>query len=715
MNSRLSRTMTATIVLLCILSSISYEQLRVPAPAPSLDQGSPELAQIDQFQVFHGGMVETIRIVEYATLVDAFDAIDSGDADIFGHRVNQSDYSTILGYGNIEEQWAYDNQAFLLAMNAKYYPLNNEHLRRAIAFAVNKTDIASNAMNGQVDELDFLLPLFNEYSIEEEEGGQFYDSDTVKGIAELALAGMLDVDEDGVVEGPDGSEVNIPIWYPYDVTGLNETANIISVNMLDIGINNTLFPLNFTNLQYEVANHNQTYGIALYLQELDQYGYEWVATAFHRTLQTTLGYNIANINLEMIDDLAEEYLDAIYISYAEEKGFQAMMTMYEKCPVIPLFSYRWLSVYSVANFGNWPEDSYAGAFSMWSPVMVTAVGSQTELVVAVLPTYFDNYFKSLNPFYGNNTINSAWLERYFFNPYLLVYDSPLATAPDGHAVPRHATSWEMQFLGVVPDLSNEQSRANFYSDPNANWTDNEFMDAQDYRFTFEFYANNSLTVYAGGIDNVKVTGRYLAGVEYSSRDMYLFRKLGALPILPEHIWSGKNPTGWDPLPSETIGSGPYMFESYTAGSELVLEANPEYYPEIDTEPPTLRSITVVPKNPIPAESVVIRVFVDDRSRIENVTISYTYQVGRINFSESQVMIQDASGFEATIPARVTANTVLWEVHATDVWGNSARIGNGSYSMDTETLDGTLDLTLPLVVLGGTALAIIALIIVRRRH
>ncbi|MFW9978717.1 MAG: ABC transporter substrate-binding protein [Candidatus Thorarchaeota archaeon] len=672
------------------------------------------MAQVYEFQVFHGGSIESIRIVEYDTLEDALDAIDSGAADLLGHRVNESDYSTIDSYDNIEEQWAYDNQAFFLSLNAKYYPLSNEHLRRAIAYAVNKTDIVENALDGQVDELDFVLPLFNEYCVETEQGGEYYDADLVNAVYELELAGMLDVDEDGVVEGPDGSEVCIPIWYPIDIIGLNETVSLISLNLDVAGINNTLVPMNFIDLQYEIANHNQTYGIALYQQELDQYAYEWTAMAFHVSLQSEPGYNIANIDDDQLNDLAEDYIDAIQLDSAESIGYQAMMRIFDICPVIPLFSYRWLSVYSNTNFGNWPDDTYAGAFSLWSPVTVTAIGASSELVVAVLPTYFDNFFKSLNPFYENTTIDPDWIERHYFNPYLLVYDSPMATAPDGHAVPRHATSWEMQFLGIVPDLTNDESRVNYYSDPNANWTDGMPMDAQDYRFTFEYLQNNSLSIYANGIDEVKVTGRYLAGIEYDSRDMYLFRKFGALPILPEHIWSERNATGWNPTVGDVIGSGPFSFESFTQGSEVVLDANPNYYPEIDTDAPTLRSISFIPEAPIPAESVVFRVFVDDRSIVENVSIYYTYQVGRINFTDSQIMVQDASGFQATIPARVTANAVIWEIHATDIWGNSAKIANGSYFMDTGPQIEPLDLTLPLLIAAGFGMIVVIYAIVRRR-
>ena len=678
---------------------------------------SMTIAQTDQFQVYHGGTVDSIRIIEYSNLANALEAVDSGEADMLGHRINATDYSTVDGYSNVEQQWAYDDLSMLLSINAKYYPLNDHYLRRAIAFAVDKNEIASSAMNGLVDPIDLAVPLYSEYSIESTDGGEFYDANISSAVAELALAGMLDVDEDGVVEGPDGSEIAIPIWFPYDTLGMNETAALISQNLLDVGINNTLVGLNSTEIQYEVGHHNESYGLALYEQTLSQYGYDWVAMTFHRSAQALVGHNIANVDEEELNDLAENYLDEVFLEEVEEIGRHAMLAVRDLCPVVPLFTYRWLSVYSEQNFENWPEDQNMGALSIWTSVSVLATaGSSNELVIAVLPQFFDHFFNSLNPFYGNQTLSQNWVEGTMFNPYLLVYDTPIATTPEGLPVPRHATSWEMQFLGIAPDIGLNQSRVNYYCDPNANWTDGEAMNAQDYRFTYEYYVNNSLTAYSPIIDTLKVTGDYIAGISYDNKDMFLYRRFGGLPIFPEHVWADRDPITWDPTIAQAIGSGPFMFSEFTPGSEIILVANDDYYPEIDTEAPTLRSLILVPENPIPAESVVVRVFIDDRSLVDNVTIIYTYQVGQINFTDSQIMVSDATGFEATIPSRVTATSVSWEIHATDVWGNSAKVASGSYTRMTGTAVQGLDPNLLLAIeVSAVALVLLVVIIVLSRR
>ena len=198
--------------------------------------------------------------------------------------------------------------------------------------------------------------------------------------------------------------------------------------------------------------------------------------------------------------------------------------------------------------------------------------------------------------------------------------------------------------------------------------------------------------------------------------MFSYRRFGALPLLPKHMWENQIPSTWDPSIGEIAQSGPYQVSAYVANESIILTRNAEYYPEIDADAPTLRSLAVVPSDPIPAESVVFRAYVDDRSLISNVTLSYTHQVGQINFTGAQLMIQDAAGFEGTIPAKVTASVVLWEIHATDTWGNTALIASGNYTSTMASENGYIDpTTLLMMQLSIVAVVvIIVLLIVRRK-
>ncbi len=202
----------------------------------------------------------------------------------------------------------------------------------------------------------------------------------------------------------------------------------------------------------------------------------------------------------------------------------------------------------------------------------------------------------------------------------------------------------------------------------------------------------------------------------NDREFYTYRKLGALPILPRHIWNGTDPITWEIGINDFKGSGPYKISSYGAGYSIKLVKNAEYYPEIDTDPPILKFISIYPDNPIPAENVVIRIFVEDRNLIKNVTLSFTYQIGGINTTESRLMIRDAMGYIVVIPSHVTATYVEWQIEVTDSWGNSAILASGFYPNDAL---GTEDVFEPIVILSigisGVAIAIVVILGVRRKR
>ena len=674
-------------------------------------------SQGDSHQVFHPGSVDTIRVVEYNTLTDALAALDSGSADIFGHMLDPEDYTILDAYPNLELQWAYDSKVCMIAINSLSYPLDNQRVRRAIAYAVNKSSIAQEAMNGSVDLVDFLLPINNEFCFESEEGGQFYEANIVEAENELGLAGILDVDDDGVVEAPNGSEFALDLLYPFDVAGMTEAASILSANLFAAGLNNTLIPMAYEELQNEIANHSHTYDLALYHEDIPEFGLGEMATTFEVHNNIEYGKNVANIDNDILNDLAIQYMLNVHLDRAEEYGVAALKAIKEICPVVPLFFYRWLSVYSDQRFEGWVDETTGGSYSVWNPISVTARSAlENELVVAVLPDYFESYFVSLNPFLTGVDIDYNWLVNEQFNPYLLIYDSPLATFPDGRAVPRSATSWTMQYILHDQELNNTESRSQFYCDPNAVWADGEEMDAQDYRFSYGYYAEHSLSNYTDRFTYVKVTGDYVSAITLNDLGMFNYRKLGMLPLLPEHIWDSQDPRTWEPDVEDTVGSGPYSVSEFNQGSELILMRNELYYPEADEDPPTLRTIFIVPENPIPAESVSFRVYVDDRSKIENVTLSYVYIVGQINFTESQLMREGPTGYEATIPSRVTANRITYSIRATDIWGNTAIIANGSYEREsTETqLEWWQDTTI-LIGLGSVILVIVVIIFIIKRR
>ncbi|MCF2138225.1 MAG: ABC transporter substrate-binding protein [Candidatus Thorarchaeota archaeon] len=706
--SRARQLLVIGLVMLILMTGVTN------SPRSVVERPTTRQTLSDSPRIYSGGTVEQIEIVEYNTLTAALDAVDAGDADLFGQMISPADYAAVDSHAHLKKQWAYDSMAVILTMNFDYYPLNSEHLRRAIAYAVDKNNITENFPR-TVDPADFLMPLNNPHSLESSEGGMFYDALLSNATNEFVLAGMLDIDDDGFVEAPNGADFSLTIAVPADVTGMNMTATNILDDLHAVGLNVTLWYTNSSYLQSALANHTLDYQLALYTIDYPDYDAGWGVMTFESTKKGLDDENVANFDDSEYDSMISDYIRNYDPVQRESLMRDSFRMLRDKAPIIPLFFYRWLSVYSDANFEGWIDDRNAGAYSVWNPVQIHAKGSTTTLKVAVLPSYFDNFCTSLNPFKTGHVLDNSWLWKNQFNPYMLIYDSPLATLPNGSLVPREAASWQIVLPGMVAGLGNNESRAVFFSDPIANFTDGTYVSGQDYRYTFDIYANNSLIPYDLEYVETKVVGDYQAGITIKGIHPYLYSLLGQMPILPRHIWANKSLTTWNPSIDDVVGSGPYKVKSFTPGSKLVLTINSGYYPVEDTQAPKLISVSISPDDPIPAVSVTIRVYIYDRSKIDSVILSYTYDSGKLNFTESIEMTETSTGFTAIIPQHLTASFVNYSIRATDAWGNSAIITTGYYDLSSTSRGASWLSPQVMLGIGLVVLLVVVGAAIKRRH
>jgi len=147
-------------------------------------------------------------------------------------------------------------------------------------------------------------------------------------------------------------------------------------------------------------------------------------------------------------------------------------------------------------------------------------------------------------------------------------------------------------LKIVPwaaesyDVLDGGLRLKFFLKPGMLWEDGVEMTVEDVEFTYRTMINpKTPTAYAGDflmVDTFIRTGRYSFEVTYAApyaRSLETWMS----SILPKHILEGENlrETRYARAP---VGSGPYRFKEWVAGSRIVLEANPSYFegrPNID--------------------------------------------------------------------------------------------------------------------------------------
>jgi peptide/nickel transport system substrate-binding protein len=128
-------------------------------------------------------------------------------------------------------------------------------------------------------------------------------------------------------------------------------------------------------------------------------------------------------------------------------------------------------------------------------------------------------------------------------------------------------------------ISNGGKTITFYLHRHIYWQNGQKFTAKDVLFTYRLmvspetptpYAAEYLKVY-----KAKIIGKYVFRITYKKPYAPALSSWG-LNILPENLLKGKN-LFTTKLRSHPIGTGPYEFDKWVHGYEIVLKANPHYF------------------------------------------------------------------------------------------------------------------------------------------
>jgi peptide/nickel transport system substrate-binding protein len=206
--------------------------------------------------------------------------------------------------------------------------------------------------------------------------------------------------------------------------------------------------------------------------------------------------------------------------------------------------------------------------------------NQTVIIGQGAFVSYGNY----NPFVPNvDYANGAGevLKEYFF--YLNVAKSA------DNLVPWQATGWE---------YNADYTRITFHLDPKVRWNDGKPFTANDVKFTIELFQKHPELLISGLVTNVTeayqqaesvtVPDDHTVVIDLKTANTryhynYICADIGAFLIVPEHVWSGKNPTTFANDPP--IFTGPYTLKEANRTLQYYLwEKNPHYWNKARLDP-----------------------------------------------------------------------------------------------------------------------------------
>ena len=194
---------------------------------------------------------------------------------------------------------------------------------------------------------------------------------------------------------------------------------------------------------------------------------------------------------------------------------------------------------------------------------------------------------------GNlNTI--IWPTTSDTNVTHMVYDSLVVPSKELEMVGRLAESWT---------VSDDNRTYTFKLREGVTWHDGEPFTAADVEFTFRMMAHPDYDMGSNSrVQGIVGAAEYRAGeadsvagiqviddytISFTTIEPYApFLSDLFIGVLPEHIWSGMNPTDWaqNEANRAPIGTGPFKFVRWEGGQFIEFAANEDYFgtvPEVD--------------------------------------------------------------------------------------------------------------------------------------
>jgi peptide/nickel transport system substrate-binding protein len=130
------------------------------------------------------------------------------------------------------------------------------------------------------------------------------------------------------------------------------------------------------------------------------------------------------------------------------------------------------------------------------------------------------------------------------------------------------------------DTASDNMSFTYHMRSGLKWSDGQPFTANDVAWTLNYYKKNDISNYSGDmsiVKNVEATNDTTFVVHsvtptsvLNGKSVWMYEY-----ILPEHIWSTKDPTKFKDVPA--VGSGPWVAAEYKPGDSVTMERNPNFW------------------------------------------------------------------------------------------------------------------------------------------
>jgi ABC-type transport system substrate-binding protein len=517
-------------------------------------------------------------------------ALQSGLVDTLFQPIDPSNEATLNSNPDIEQHYSLRNGYGHITINCRDAPLNESVLRRAFAYAFNKTKVTSEIMDGWSQEHDSLVPYPSGWCIEDQLSPHYYT-------AEVAIGNdLLDNSTDFPIIG----EYRTYRGIPFNITiEYSSTSGIIGVGIAQIGVDALLAlhidaktkAADFNDFFLRLDNHGD-YDMIFYAAD---YGndVDWLAYEYWSEYADMPWQNPTNFRSVAFDGWRHQLLSGSSYEevYAAAAAMQAIL--HYNVPRLVVYENKYLEACKTDKFTGYVDDLGWGVAGPWSNVKVhningSSFGGTFNVGISNMPLSF-NIFTISTPEEALITSN--------------LYSSLFKLGPDFKQYPDLAKNVLVERHADNPSVPTGYTWLTFELRNNTFWSDYTPLTADDVAFTFVYldesynYGNPYGTPF-GDFENALVISPLKVRIEFNTESYWDMQEYMNAKIIPKHVFNDETGIGyngwasWNPYFNSGyphVTCGPFILSGYVHDDYCELSRNPLYYWPSGAKPKVLSS------------------------------------------------------------------------------------------------------------------------------
>jgi len=481
----------------------------------------------------------------------------------------------------------------LIYINCMEYPLNITGLRRAFAYAFDKTAVTLEVFEGFSYEHDSVVPFTNGWCAEDEFDWHYYTAQPDIGNQILDDLGFTINATSGYRLAPNGETFHINIRVgSSDISTMIGQIGVEALHSLNIEASSG------TPWWYDPDPFDE-YNMVFSARDFGDFDVDWLAYDFWSEYAGSADsyLNPSNFANATYDLWRNQLLHSTTYEEVYEAAVEMQKILHYNVPALVIYENSYMQAYRNDRFTGHIEDLGRYITGPWTMRKIHKLdhtfGGTVPIALEEDPDSF-NIFVASNPS-AETIISLLYSSLYKYGPDLnpwpdLATNLITETNSDNTAVPLGHTRFTIDILH------------------NATWSDGEPLTTEDIAYTFTYLYESALYgnpvgEFIEGLIGVYAPNPYRIVFEFNTESYWHFSNFAFTPIIPEHIFNGEpgiRPEDWDvwnPVFNSSephVTCGPFLCSEFESGAYYKLVANPSYHYRVLNRPsllsPTISSV-----------------------------------------------------------------------------------------------------------------------------